>query len=597
MTIESFSIITQRYVDTNILSIITNLSIIYPNTNVYVLCNENFFKKMIELFPMDLNININYLPLINDEITKDKKNFFELPFKLFEKALENHSNTMFLHDNINILKPFDLDFNEKNKIMGIKMLDEDYLDGLLYFIQGKSILHKWKNIILHESNKEYQKLYNVNDASDASQNITLCNCSYNNDFFNIIKNVEKDISENNINDVYYYDSYDLCDCSNNTRAKNLFNGIYINFLKDKIQKLLHYPEIMGYMNKSNLISSHDFFRKLHFSISPTQFKVENNELYFKDELVKSFYIDRETKYERMVIINKNFLNIVYKTNYNIFKLFNLKNNKKLLFKLPSTHNLFHQSMDSSCNLLNLISIWKNNYNDFVMFYQDKTHNHIKLENMVLYDYKDTSKFTNDFYSNKILLGSLDTNVDCKLLQEHDISYQPWIYWPKHADKVEAFIDNSQCTLPNFEERINHSIFIGKHNESREQLKNTIEYVTLYNNEETQMSYDNYLQNISQSKFGICVKGSQPKSRRLMEYLAVGTVPIIIKNQVNTTSFENPLQENIHFLSVDSIEDVNHIIQTITKETWNELSENGKTWYFKNIHSSNSFKNLITKFFS
>lgn len=597
MTIESFSIITQRYVDTNILSIITNLSIIYPNTNVYVLCNENFFKKMIELFPMDLNININYLPLINDEITKDKKNFFELPFKLFEKALENHSNTMFLHDNINILKPFDLDFNEKNKIMGVKMLDEDYFDGLLYFIQGKSILHKWKNIILHESNKEYQKLSNVNDASDASQNITLCNCSYNNDFFNIIENVEKDIGKNNINDVYYYDSYDLCDCSNNTRAKKIFNGIYINFLKDKIQKLSHYPETMGYMNKSNLISSHDFFRKLHFSISPTHFKVENNELYFKDELVRSFYIDREIKNERMVTINKNFLNIVYKTNYNIFKLFDLKNNKKLLFKLPSTHNLFHQSMDSSCNLLNLVSIWKNKYNHFVMFHQDKTHNHIQLENMVLYDYKDISKFTNDFYSKKILLGSLDTNIDCKLLQEHDISYQPWIYWPKHTDKVEALIDNSQCTLPNFEERIIHSIFIGKHSETREQLKNIIEDVTLYNNEETQMSYDNYLQNISQSKFGICVKGSQSKSRRLMEYLAVGTVPIIVKNQINTTSFENPLQENIHFLSVDSIEDINHIIQTTTKETWNELSENGKTWYFKNIHSSNSFKNLITKFYS
>ena len=299
----------------------------------------------------------------------------------------------------------------------------------------------------------------------------------------------------------------------------------------------------------------------------------------------------------MITVNKSFILLLNESDLINYKLFNLKNNKKLLFKLPSTHNLFHQSMDNSCNLLNLISIWKNNYNDFVMFYQDKTYNHIQLENMVLYDYKDTSKFTNDFYSNKLLLGSLDTNTHCELLHEHDISYQPWIYWPKHADKVEAFIDNSQCTLPNFDERTNHSIFIGKHNESREQLKNTIEYVTLYNVEETQMSYENYLQNISQSKFGICVKGSQPKSRRLMEYLAVGTVPIIVKNEINTTSFENPLQENIHFLSVDSIEDVNHIIQTTTKETWNELSDNGKTWYFENIHSSNSFKNLITKFFS
>jgi hypothetical protein len=506
-----------------------------------------------------------------------------------EHALKFNNNTLFLLTETLLLDKLLIDFEKaKNKISGINFLGENFLSHEMILVDSIDNIKLWKEVLFTKAKQLYKeflikKIELSTNVTDVSTNVTDVSTNVTD-----VTTNETDVSTN-VTDIILNDEEIL--------ENSDFINIYCKIIQLKKNVILsNETSIVNYLSFENSLKTTDFFRRVD-SASFKDITTSNKNIYFKNEKLRSLTIFQNYDNEKMITVNKSFIILLNETDLINYKLFNLKNNKKLLFKLPSTHNLFHQSMDSSCNLLNLISIWKNNYNDFVMFYQDKTHNHIQLENMILYDYKDTSKFTNDFYSNKLLLGSLDTNTDCELLQEHDISYQPWIYWPKHADKVEAFIDNSQCTLPNFEERTKHSIFIGKHSESREQLKNTIEHVTLYNNEETQMSYDNYLQNISQSKFGICVKGSQPKSRRLMEYLAVGTVPIIVKNQINTTSFENPLHENIHFLSVDSIEDVNHIIQTTTKETWNELSENGKTWYFKNIHSSNSFKNLITKFFS
>ena len=80
----------------------------------------------------------------------------------------------------------------------------------------------------------------------------------------------------------------------------------------------------------------------------------------------------------MITVNKNFILIFNESDLTNYKLFNLKNNKKLLFKLPSTHNLFYQSMDNSCNLLNLISIWKNNYGTILLCF-------IKIKHIITFN--------------------------------------------------------------------------------------------------------------------------------------------------------------------------------------------------------------------
>jgi len=108
-----------------------------------------------------------------------------------------------------------------------------------------------------------------------------------------------------------------------------------------------------------------------------------------------------------------------------------------------------------------------------------------------------------------------------------------------------------------------------------------------------MDYEEYLNNINNSKWGICLKGNNIKSTRFIEYLAFGTVPIIVDNCVNTTSYNNKFYENKHYISVNSVEEINDKINNIKYEDWKLMSRNGKLWYMENVHSSNSFKNLFT----
>ena len=108
-----------------------------------------------------------------------------------------------------------------------------------------------------------------------------------------------------------------------------------------------------------------------------------------------------------------------------------------------------------------------------------------------------------------------------------------------------------------------------------------------------MSYKQYLKEISNAKYGVCLKGNNSKSTRLIEYLAMGTVPIVVDNCVNTSSYTNPLQDNNHFLSVNNVAEIPMLIQSITDDKWEEMSKYGHEWYFNNVHSINSFKHIVS----
>ena len=80
----------------------------------------------------------------------------------------------------------------------------------------------------------------------------------------------------------------------------------------------------------------------------------------------------------------------------------------------------------------------------------------------------------------------------------------------------------------------------------------------------------------------------------MEYLSVGTVPIIVGDIINTNSFENPLVDGIHYIRVLSIEDIPTVMDNINEYDWSTMSMAGKEWYYTNVHSDNSLINLITR---
>ena len=185
--------------------------------------------------------------------------------------------------------------------------------------------------------------------------------------------------------------------------------------------------------------------------------------------------------------------------------------------------------------------------------------------------------------------------------EHDIKHTAWIYWPKHPRQVEILLDEIINNPPN---KCYETIFIGncvtekqlKHRQNVEYLESFIDKCIIHTVSDSQeLLYTDYLQEISKSEFGICLTGNHIKSTRLMEYMALGIIPVVSQD-INTSSFGVPLEENKHFIRFKNIENISQLINNTSPQERTSMSTECKNWYYQNIHSDNSYKNLLESIF-
>ena len=102
--------------------------------------------------------------------------------------------------------------------------------------------------------------------------------------------------------------------------------------------------------------------------------------------------------------------------------------------------------------------------------------------------------------------------------------------------------------------------------------------------------EEYLEKLRHSKFGLALAGYGPKCNREIELLGMGVVPLFAP-EVDNTYYE-PLQEGVHFLRVNSPEDVRKVIDSVSESQWKRMHDAGQKWYQRNASPSGSF--LITK---
>lgn len=74
-------------------------------------------------------------------------------------------------------------------------------------------------------------------------------------------------------------------------------------------------------------------------------------------------------------------------------------------------------------------------------------------------------------------------------------------------------------------------------------------------------------------------------------MALGTVPIVTEH-VTTTSFINPLVENVHYINVSTPEMLTSTLDRITEDQWNIMSINCVKWYRENVHSKQAMKTTL-----
>ena len=218
--------------------------------------------------------------------------------------------------------------------------------------------------------------------------------------------------------------------------------------------------------------------------------------------------------------------------------------------------------------------------------------------IILYDRPTKIWFNHDVYNAALLLlGNGDINVEGKLLD----NVLPWIFWPRRPFILEKFIfDNKRKS---FNERLIDSIFIGNiENEVQNKFRNTgerwLDVLTEYHctaGNKHKFTQNEYLEKISQAKYGLCLRGFGTKCHREIELMALGTVPIITPD-VCIKSYMDPPRENEHYIAVKNPEELKDKLTQITEEQWEAMSKNCYEWYERNIHSKNSFNNFLSYIF-
>lgn len=169
----------------------------------------------------------------------------------------------------------------------------------------------------------------------------------------------------------------------------------------------------------------------------------------------------------------------------------------------------------------------------------------------------------------------------------------WISWAKCPEMVEEL---SKKEIQ-WSERTIETVFIGNVDSQEEQQfsllewKENIDFFSLTTKKENQYTQQEYLEKIQQSRFGLCLRGKNTKSHRVVEYMALGVVPIITDNIC--LSYFTPLEENVHYIRVSDPSDLKSKISTIGEKLWAFMSNSCKDFYKKHFSIQGSFETTKT----
>jgi hypothetical protein len=301
--------------------------------------------------------------------------------------------------------------------------------------------------------------------------------------------------------------------------------------------------------------------------------------------------------QRFTQINNIFINALKKLKrYRELLIIDRIINKNWTIKIPRQpqQGIWRHNNDS---FRELALLYKKNNNDVDIELLDNGHcwlgNHI-----LLYDRPTREWFNQDLASTSlILLGNGDIDKEGKILKQNNLNVKPWIFWPRRPFIMEKFLENNKIKYYN--ERNIESIFIGniennvqnKYRNSDYKWENVLHVYHCTQGIQHKFSQEEYLEQLANAKYGLCLRGYGSKCHREVELMALGTVPIITET-VSIDSYMDPPQENQHYIRCNNPEDLKIILSNISQEKWEVMSNNCYNWYQKNVHSKNSFNNFL-----
>jgi hypothetical protein len=172
----------------------------------------------------------------------------------------------------------------------------------------------------------------------------------------------------------------------------------------------------------------------------------------------------------------------------------------------------------------------------------------------------------------------------------------WSFWPRRPRLVEDIVAAGQ-TAKSFEERGRGLVFYGRiENRVQErrrarpdEWKAVCSEFFMPNGAGTEyvLSQREYLERLSESRFGLCLAGYGRKCHREVECMAMGCIPVVDK-EVDMSSYANPPIEGVHYIRVSGPEDVTKKIDAIDATRWASMSLACKSWWQANASCEGMF---------
>lgn len=162
----------------------------------------------------------------------------------------------------------------------------------------------------------------------------------------------------------------------------------------------------------------------------------------------------------------------------------------------------------------------------------------------------------------------------------------WSFWPRRPELVEELVEAGLPTK-SFESREKGLVFYGRsENAVQRERRTKAEWSDACDDFSHRFSVDKYpytqreyLELLTNAKFGLCLAGYGYKCHREIECMAMGCVPVVAP-EVDMTNYADPPVEGLHYFRVETPEEAKAVLQT-TAERWMVMSAACRDWWQRN----------------
>ena len=163
----------------------------------------------------------------------------------------------------------------------------------------------------------------------------------------------------------------------------------------------------------------------------------------------------------------------------------------------------------------------------------------------------------------------------------------WAFWPRRPLLVEELVEQGAALKP-WEARRNALVFYGRSENSIQKAHRTRadwsavcdEFVHIEGSKPYPYTHKEYLELLSNARFGLCLAGYGFKCHREIECMAMGCVPVCGPD-VDMSHYAEPPVEGLHYLRATDPAAARAAVEKITPDRWMVMSIACRDWWKRN----------------